>query len=189
VTEVGFAPVRHLAPLVVVAVLVVLAGCGSASENSSSAPDGEISGRGSLTKAEFVAKADALCEASKVKREPIWKELEEATLKARGEEQGGGIADGTRRELAQMLGRIVAIAEDSQSQVKALGVPKAGAAQLEAISRKTEAAFEASLAYGAALEQGEDAQAQAIAERANVETREVAGMAKRYGFEVCGSQP
>jgi hypothetical protein len=88
-----------------------------------------------------------------------------------------------------MLGRIVAIAEASQSRVQALGVPEAGADQLEAIFQKTESAFESSLAYGAALEQHEDAAAQEIAERANVETRETAVLAERYGFKVCGAQP
>jgi hypothetical protein len=142
-----------------------------------------------LTKTEFVAKADALCEASRAKQEPLRRELEEVTLKARSEEQGTSLTDGTRRELARMLGRIVAIAEASQSRVQALGVPEAGADQLEAIFQKTESAFESSLAYGAALEQHEDAAAQEIAERANVETRETAVLAERYGFKVCGAQP
>jgi hypothetical protein len=180
--------VKRLAPLIFVAGLGVLAGCGS-SGSSSSATDTVTSGEGVLTKTEFVAKADALCEASRAKQEPLRRELEEVTLKARSEEQGTSLTDGTRRELARMLGRIVAIAEASQSRVQALGVPEAGADQLEAIFQKTESAFESSLAYGAALEQHEDAAAQEIAERANVETRETAVLAERYGFKVCGAQP
>jgi hypothetical protein len=142
-----------------------------------------------LSKAEFIAKADALCEASKAKQEPLRQKLEEVTRKARAEEEGRGLADGTRKELAQTLGRIVAMAEASQSQIKALGPPEANAARLGAIFRKFESAFGASLAYGAALEHHEDAKAQAIAEKANAETRETAAQAKQYGFEVCGSQP
>jgi hypothetical protein len=180
--------VRHLASLVI-AISVVVAGCGSSSGNSVSATDGATSREGSLAKAEFIAQADALCEGSKAKQEPLRKDLEEVTLKARSEERGGGITDGTRKELAQMLGQIVAVAEASQSQVKALGIPETDAGQLEAIFRKTESAFEASLAYGAALEQRKDAEAQAIAEKANTETGEVAALAKRYGFKVCGSRP
>lgn len=178
----------RLVPLVVVA-LVVLAGCGSSSPSGSSATDAAAGGGGSLTKAEFVVKADALCEASKVKQEPLRKKLEEVTLRAREEEQGEGITDGTRRELAQTLGQIVAMAEASQSEVRALGVPKGDAGQLEAIFQKTDAAFEASLAYGAALESHEDANAQAIAEKANAITRETAALAGQYGFKVCGTQP
>lgn len=178
---------RSLA-LLLFAVALILAGCGSSSSESS-ATDGAASG-GSLTKAEFVAKADALCEDSRAKQGPLRKKVEEVTRKARGEELGsGGITDGTRRELAQTLGKIVATAEASQSRVQALGVPEANADQLEAIFQKTESAFAASLAYGAALEQHEDAKAQAIAEKANGETRETAVLAKQYGFRVCGAQP
>jgi hypothetical protein len=181
--------VRRIVPLACT-VLLGLAGCGSSSGDSSSVTAAATSGRGSLTKAEFVVKADALCEASKTKQEPLRKKLEEVTQKARGEERGGGgITDGTRRDLAQTLGQIVALAETSQSQVEGLGLPKADVGQLEAIFQKTESAFEASLAYGAALEGHEDAKAQAIAERANAETRETAALAKRYGFKVCGTRP
>lgn len=181
---------RRLAPLIFAVALTVLAGCGSSSGDSRYAGDAATSGGGSLTKAEFVVKADALCEASKAKQEPLRKKLEEVAEKARGEERSNeGLTDGTRRELAQTLGRIVAMAEASQSQVQALGSPEADAGQLEAIFQKTESAFEASLAYGDALEHHEDAKAQAIAERANAETGETAVLAKRYGFKVCGSQP
>lgn len=179
---------RSLALLVFVAALIGLAGCGSSSSGRS-ATDVAAAGEDALTKAEFVAKADALCGASKAKQEPLREKLEEVTLRAREEEQGEGITDGTRRELAQTLGEIVSTAEASQSRVRALGAPKGDAGQLEAIFQKTESAFEASLAYGAALEQRQDAKAQAIAERANVVTRETAGLAKRYGFEVCGAAP
>lgn len=179
-----------LAPLVLVVTFGVFAGCGSSSGSSGSVTDPAKDGEGALVKAEFVATADALCEASKVKQEPLRKKLEEVVQRARGEEQGsGGITDGTRREVAQALGRIVAMAEASQAQIEALGPPKTDAGQLEAIFQKTESALEASLAYGAALEQHEDAKAQTIAEKADTETREVAGVAKRYGFKVCGAAP
>jgi hypothetical protein len=81
------------------------------------------------------------------------------------------------------------MAEAGHSRVEALGLPRGDAGRLEAIFRKTEAAFGASLAYGAALERHEDAEAQAIAERADGETREVAALAEEYGFKVCGTQP
>jgi len=182
--------VRRLAPLIAVVVLVILAGCGSSSENPSSATDAATSGGGSLSKAEFVVKADELCEASKVKQERLRAELEAMAQGARSEEQSSeGLTDGTRRELAQTLGRVVATAEGSLSQVKALGPPKADAGQIETIYQKIERSFEASLAYGSALEHHEDAKSQAIAERANAETREAAVLAKRYGFKVCGAQP
>jgi len=145
---------------------------------------------GGLTKAEFVAKADALCEATKAKQEPLRQELEEVAGRARGEERGSeGLTDATRTELARTLGRIVAMSEAGQSQIQALGRPREDEGQLEAIFQKVESSFESSLAYGAALMHHEDAKAQAIAERANTETHETAVMAKQYGFEVCGAQP
>lgn len=178
----------RLVPLIVVVVLLVVAGCGS-SENSESAGGAATGGGGSLSKAEFVARADALCEASKAEQEPLRQKLEGVTRKARGEEQGEGLSDGTRKELARALGQIVAKAEASLSRVQALGVPEADGGQLEAIFRGIESAFRSSLAYGAALEHREDARAQAIAERANAETRETAALAQSYGFKVCGAQP
>jgi hypothetical protein len=140
-------------------------------------------------KAEFIAEADAICEASKAKQQPLRKNLEEVARKAREEEQGNGISDETRKGLGRTLGGIVAMAEASLSRIRALGLAKANAAQLEAIFEKTESAFGSSLAYGAALENHEDAKAQAIAEKGNAETRETAALAKQYGFKVCGSQP
>lgn len=108
---------RRLAPLIFL-VALVLAGCGSSSGGSSSATGAATGGGGELTKAEFVARADAICEATKTKQEPLRRELEQVARKARGEEQGsGGITDGTRRELAQALGRIVAMSEASQSRI------------------------------------------------------------------------
>jgi hypothetical protein len=180
---------RRLAPLIFVVALVVPTGCGS-SGNPSSSTNAATGGEGALTKAQFVARADAICEATKAKQEPLREKLEEVARQARGEEQGsGGITDGTRRQLAQALGRIVAMSEASQSRIQALGIPKEDAAQLEAIFQQVESSFESSLAYGAALEQREDAKAQAVAEKANTETHETAVLARRYGFKVCGAQP
>lgn len=181
---------KHLTPLIFVVALVVLVGCGSSPEDSTSATGAGTKGEGTLSKAEFVAKADAICEASKAKQEPLRKKLEDVAQKARGEERDtGGITDGTRRELAQALGQIVAMSEASQSQIQVLGAPKEDAGQLGAIFRKVESSFESSLAYGAALEQHDDAKAQAVAEKANTETHETAVLAKQYGFKVCGAQP
>jgi hypothetical protein len=69
------------------------------------------------TKAEFITKADALCETSKAKQEPLRKKLEEVAQRARGEEQSSmGLTDGTRKKLAGTLGRVVALAEGSLSR-------------------------------------------------------------------------
>jgi hypothetical protein len=169
---------------------LVLAGCGSSSDNSASATDTGASGEGALTRSEFVDKADALCGASKARQGPLREKVEELARKAREEEQANGsVSDETRRELAQRLGRIVAMAEAGLAQVRALGAPEPDAAQLDAIFQTTESAFESSLAYGDALENHEDAKAQAIAEKGNAETSETAALAKKYGFKVCGSQP
>jgi hypothetical protein len=172
-----------------VLVLIAVAGCGSSS-SSSSATDTAGSREGSLTKAEFIARADSFCEASKMKQEPLRRQLEKAARKAREEERDNGSAsDAARGELAQTLGRIVTMAEAGLARVRALGPPDADADQLELIFQTTESAFRTSRAYGAALEGHEDARAEAIAERGNAETRETAALAKRYGFRVCGSQP
>jgi len=81
------------------------------------------------------------------------------------------------------------MAEAGLSRVQELGAPEADADQLEAIYQQTESAFQSSRAYGAALEEHEDARAQKLAEAGNAKTRETATLARRYGFRVCGSQP
>jgi len=182
--------VSRLAPLIAVVALTVLVGCGSAGDDASTPADAAASGAESLTKGEFITKADALCESSRAKQEPARQRLEEVAAEARAEEQAaGGASDETRSELAQTLRQIVAMAEAGLSQLQALGAPEADSKQLEAIFKKTESAFETSLAYGAALESHEDAAAQEIAASGNVEGRETSALAKHYGFKVCGSQP
>lgn len=185
---------KRLSPLIPILVLAIVAlgGCGSSSSTSSggstSSADTAVGEEGSLTKAEFIAKADALCEASKAKRDPLQAKVEELAQKARGEESATGtVSDGTREELAKTLDRIVAIAEASLSQVQGLGPPETDASQLEAIFQITESAFAQSRAYAEALEGHEDAKAQAIAEKGDAETRETASLANQYGFEVCGA--
>lgn len=181
-------PVKRLLPLIL---LVVIAGCGSSSpDDSTPATDTASSGEGSSAKAQFIAKADALCEASKAERKPLQAQVEEVAEKARGEEQASGtIADATRRELAATLGQITAIAEADLGQLKSLASPETETDQLEAIFQKSESAFRASRTYRAALTNHEDAEAQASAEAGNAETREVATLAQQYGFKVCGSVP
>jgi hypothetical protein len=143
--------VRLSAPVILLVASISLTGCGSSS--------------GSSSKAEFIAKADALCEASKAKQEPLRGNLEATARKARREQEGGGeVSEQTRVELAQTLRRIVTMAEASLSQVQGLGSPEADRDQLETIFQETESAFETSRAYSAALEDHEDAKAQAIAE-------------------------
>jgi hypothetical protein len=168
--------------------------CGSASSTSpggsTSSTDTAASDEGSLSKAEFVARADALCAAAKTKQEPLRTKLGQVARKARGEErEQGTVSNGTRAELAQTLDQIVAIAEADRSRLEGLGMPQTDAPQLEAIFQKLESAFAVSRAYAAALEAHEDARAQAVAEKGNAETRETASLASRYGFKVCGAQP
>jgi hypothetical protein len=174
--------------------IAALAGCGSASSTSpggsASPADTAASDEGLLSRAEFIAKADAVCEASRTKQEPLRTRLEQLARKARGEEHAAGtVSDGTRKELAQTLDQVVANAEADLARLQALGPPKADAGRVQPIFQQIEAAFTASRAYAAALEAHEDARAQAVAEKGNAETRETADLAQRYGFKVCGSRP
>lgn len=171
--------------------LAVLAGCGSSSESSTPTSEGATSAEGSPSRAEFIARADALCAASKAKQAPLRRRVETEARRARAEEEAGGgeVSDATRRELALTLKRILAMAETGLSRVRSLEPPAADAEQLEPIFERTESAFDSSRAYGEALEGHEDARAQALAEKGNAETSETAVLAKRYGFRVCGSRP
>jgi hypothetical protein len=186
---------KRLVPFVflLLAALVFLSGCGSSSSgtssDSTSAAD-STSAESSLTKSEFIAKADAGCEAQLAKRKPLQAQLEGLARKARAEEQSkGDISDATRRELAQTFRRLAAIAEAGFSELRALGPPKADAAQLEVIFKLGEASVEIVGAYAAALENHQDAKAQALAEKGDAQTRESEQLSKKYGFKVCGSKP
>lgn len=183
-------------PLISILMLVVVAlgGCGSSSSTSS---DGSKSSAGSsasdersLTKAEFIVEADALCEASKAKQESLRTNLQQLAQNVRRQErETGTFSDGARKELAEALDRVAAIAETGLSGVQSLGSPKADASQLETIFRKTESALAASRAYAAAVENHEDAKAKAATEKGDADTRDVGGLAKQYGFKVCFSAP
>lgn len=174
--------------------VVALGGCGSdsstSSDSSKSSADASASDEGLPTKAQFIAEADAFCEASKAKQQSSRTNLQQLAQKARGEEgETGTVSDSTRKELAETLERVGAIAEAGFSRVQSLGLPKADASQLETIFRKSESAFAAGRTYAAALENHEDAKAQAVAEKGNADTRDVGGLAKQYGFKVCFSVP
>ncbi len=184
---------KRQTPLILVLALA-LGGCGSSSstspDSSTSSSDTTATDGGSLPKAEFIAKADALCAASRAKQEPLRTKVDELAQKARGEEGAAGtVSDNTRVELAETLEQIGAVGEASLSQVQSLGPPDADASRLEPIFQKVESAFAASRAYAAALENHEDAKAQAVAEKASAETQESAALSKQYGFKVCGSEP
>jgi hypothetical protein len=167
--------------LVPILMVLALAGCGSDSSSDE---------EGTLTKAEFIAEADAICEASKARQETLRATVAQLAEKARGEEgKTGTVSDGTRKELADALNRVAAAAEAGFSRVQDLGSPQGDADQLETILGKTEAAFAASRAYAAALVNHEDAEAQAVAEKGNAETVEVTSLAKQYGFAICFSAP
>jgi hypothetical protein len=173
----------------VFAAATLLAGCGSSASEDPTAAAGAAQSDGADAKQAFITRADALCEASRAKQEPLRREVAAVARQARAEEGEGELTDATRQRLAQLLDRVVAMAEASQARIEALDWPEADAAQLEEILVRTEAAFDASRAYGAALRRHEDAAAQALAERANVQTGEIASLAAQYGFEACGSQP
>jgi hypothetical protein len=177
---------KRLVPLILfAAVLALFGGCGSSASTSSGS-----AAETSLTRAEFIARADALCAASKAKQEPLREKVEAVARRARAEEKSSGdVSDSTRTELAATLRQIGAIGEDSLAKIDGIPRPEGDADQLKAIFRKVESAFEGSTGYAIALEGHQDAEAQAIAEKASAETRESDRMARRYGFKVCGSKP
>jgi hypothetical protein len=184
--------VRRLVPFVLAAAIALLAGCGSSSSGTSSSPtDSGASADAPPTRAEFIAKADAICAAARAKQASLRTKIGELAKTARGEEQSkvGGISDATRRELAEALRQVADIAGSDLPKISAIGPPEADASKLATIFGKLESVLETTRTYAAALETHEDAKAQAVAEQGNAETSESARLAKQYGFEVCGSAP
>jgi hypothetical protein len=180
--------VKRLAPLIIVALALFAAGCGSSgSSTTSEATSGE---EGTSEKTAFIAQADSSCEASRKQAEPVQLKIQEAAQLARKEEEGGvGIAGETRQHLIEGLGKLVAISEAGLEEIKGLKAPEEDADQLQAIFEKAEQAFDDTRAYGEALGSGEDAKAQSVAELANAETQKVETLSESYGFTVCNRAP
>jgi small-conductance mechanosensitive channel len=160
---------------------LAFAGCGSASSTSSAGS--------TPTKAEFIAKGDALCEAAKAKLDPLRATLGKIVQKASAESRDSGtLSDRTRGELARALEQAADINDADLSRFQGLQAPSEDSSQLKAIIQGTESALAESHAYAAALEGHEDAKAQAAAEKYGTEAREIASLEKQYGFKVCGTQ-
>ncbi len=163
----------------------VLVGCGSGGSSTSA-----TSPATSLTQAEFIAKADALCEAGKAKEESMRGELAKAVASARSEEGSKGtVTDATRKQLAGVLEQLAATGEADFRQIEEFGTPTEGGAQLEAFFKEATASLAGSRDYAVALLHHEDAKAQSLAEETTGKTQKTSALAHQFGFKVCGGAP
>jgi hypothetical protein len=155
-------------PILVVAVFV--AGCGgsgsestAASRNSGSTSQSPSTGQ-PLTKAEFVAQADALCEATDKRQE--------ARYKVYVQEHGEGNSRAYQQKLVTNVG-LPAIRRELE-EIRALGLPK-GDQKIKVIMNSAEEAF---------LVAEEDPGI--VLQKSGSPFDESEKLAKEYGFKACG---
>jgi hypothetical protein len=158
-----------LAPAALLLVaLAVLAGCGS---SSSSAP----------TKAEYVAKADAICKAAGEKTAPLVTKLESSA---------GAIASGSAtvaREVAPVLVKLHEVGASSLSQLRALKEPTGEKAAIEKylspLTNVVAAAGQAASSLGA----GQPSAAFGLLAQVESDAQQATSAAGAYGVAPCGS--
>jgi hypothetical protein len=163
---------------------VLLAGCG-ASSSGSSAPAGTVE----IPKAEFISKADRLCEANAAKLAPLHAKLQRLSEEVAGQETKGARSDVTRKELVQTFERVDALTEAGLTRLRGLGRPDAGAALVKAIFQQIETAIAVTRSFARAIEHNEDALATEILKKGDSEALNTASLAKQFGFRVCGTAP
>lgn len=149
------------------AVAVLVAGCGS------SKPSGP-------TKAEYVAKADAICNAAKARTEPLVKEL--TTAGARLATGGPSFA----REVAPVVQHLREEAEASLKKLRALKRPKGESAAIERLLTPLGSVVAAAGQAEADLKAGQGAQALALLAQVQPDAEAASKAAKAYGVAPCG---
>ena len=149
--------------------MLLLVGCGSSS--SSSGP----------TKAQYVAKADAICSAAGAKTAPLI-----SKLVAGGASLASGSASGAR-ELAPVLAKLHDEAAASLAQLRALKQPKGEAAKIESYLSPLTNVVAAAGQAAASLRAGQAAPALGLLGQVQSDAQQATSAAQAYGVAPCGS--
>ena len=182
---------RPFVPILIVALLGLVAGCGgsSSSSDSSSTPtitsapaETESSAPGGAARAAYVEEADAICQANDEVTASIDRELAELTKSGSSETPRG------EAKLSELLVRIVFIGREEGKELASIQPPPADAATITRWINTGQEGLSELEAAARALEDGSpkpfgDLYAKALAtlERAH-------GIVKDYGFKVCGAE-
>lgn len=149
----------------------LLASCGGSSKSSSSAP----------TKAQYVAKADAICEAVGRKTAPLLSKLE-----ASGPALLAGSATAAH-EAAPLLRELHSEASASLSQLRALRAPKGDGAAIERFLSPLTNVVAAAGQAASSVSAGNASSALGLLAQVETDAQRANSAARAYGVAPCGS--
>jgi rubrerythrin len=159
--------------------LAFLAGCGGGGDSTgaSSSASAETGRPAELTKAEFIAQADGICEATNESEEPLQKEFEQLQ-NAKGPH--------AETELGESMTALASAGQGETKEIRALVPPKKDAAEIKQILDSEEAALSTAAEAAAALEEGEPETFYGLLEAISAKSAAAQGYAEGYGLKVCG---
>jgi hypothetical protein len=166
--------VARLVPAAAVIAFLAIAGCGGGTKTVTvfrTQPGAE-----SLTKGEYIAKADALCKTEEAKREELEHQVAELAP----------ITSGETREVAALLHQQ---ADNQMAEVKgllALRAPSADAARLASLLSILSAQTSDLDDWADAYDQRNAKEIRSLQIRVAEHNAEASALARRYGFKVCG---
>jgi hypothetical protein len=153
------------------AAALALAGCGSSGSSASSGP----------TKAQYVAKADAICKAAGEKTAPLISKLVAG---------GAGLASGSAsaaHELAPVVGKVHEYAAASLTQLRALERPKGEASAIEKFLSPLSNVVGAAGQAASSLSSGQGSAALGLLAQVQTEAQQATKAASAYGVAPCAS--
>jgi hypothetical protein len=169
--------------LVLAALVVVLAaGCGSSSTSSGGASSSAKTSGRPLTKAEFIARADAICAKSKSDFDPLQKNIN-AALQA---EQTSDTAT-NRKALANAFNSAAQSASPFVDQLRALQPPPGDRVVIAKYLGSVTSNIKLLQQYGNAIAANAPRSVQTLAQQLNQGSATAKSMAQSYGFHVCGA--
>jgi hypothetical protein len=163
----------------VTAVLVlglVVTGCGGDDEGGETSTVTQTVEEQSeaLTKAEFIEEADAICKAGHEEAEPLEDTFQQA--------QQAGDAE----KAADIVRQVADIADEEASKLRALEPPPADAEIVDEYISAGVSGVQTARDLADALDAGDTAQAEVLGDQFNERTSAAQGIARGYGFKVCG---
>jgi hypothetical protein len=155
---------------------LAVAGCGGdgESEEPSTVTQTVEEQSGALTKAEFIQRADAICQAGHEEGEPLVAEFQEA-------QQAGDAA-----KAADLLRQAADVADEEAGELRDLEPPPADADILDDYISAGETTIQTGRDLADAIDAGDTQAVQVLSDRFNEQTSTTQGIAQGYGFKVCG---
>jgi hypothetical protein len=174
--------IRAGALLVTIAMAILLQACGGGgSSSSTSGSPAAASSTGELSKSEWIAQADEICQTYKDETSDLKSEFE--SLEESGLSSPKELVEG-----AALFREILPKSEEETEELRELDPPSGDESILDAMLSKVEEAQAVLLKVADALEEGEIAEVSSFVKEGEQANNTAKGMAQGYGLKVCGSE-